>query len=359
MASPNKSSSTTGALWVIALSLTVIAACLVVLVTRQQHQREVERAQVEKVPPPPSEPADTRRLPKSFTVSPGKRETPEASPAPETTVRVVEITTPAQPAVVAPAAPEPIVSSGLAPLTYLAATNSPGSPASIKGRVTLNGTPPPENTITALNANLQCGPSHHGPVTTHFFQVSKDGGLADVFVFISRGLKGQKFPVPGTPVALNQKGCFYEPYVFGMMTGQKLVVKNSDKILHNVHIDPNPDGPNAGKAKNVAQAPGGGVISASFPAPEDFLKIRCDVHPWMYAYACVVDNPFFAVTDAQGNFVISNVPPGDYTLTASHRKANSGRGGEMQEITVTAGQTTTANFTIQAPLPDNRIARQK
>ena len=260
-----------------------------------------------------------------------------------------------------PSGPEPIVSRGLAPLTYLA-TNAPDSsntPSTIKGRVFLNGTPPPENPITALAENPQCGPLHHGPVTTHFFQVSKDGGLADVFVFISGGLNHQKFSAPSTPVVVNQKGCFFEPYVFGMMTGQKLVVKNSDKILHNVHIDPNPEGPNISTAKNIAEGPGGASVSATFPGPEQFLRIRCDVHPWMFAYACVVDHPFFAVTDANGNFVISNVPPGDYTLTALHRKANAGHRGETQKITVVGGETTTANFTIQAPKPDNRIARQK
>jgi|ERR1700722_1757770 len=360
MATPNKTSSTTGALWAIALSLAVIAACLVVLVTRQERPSEAERADGTKVTAQPTKPADERRLPKSFVVSPGKRETPEASPVAESTTRVVEIETPAQPTIAAPPGPEPIVSSGLAPLTYLA-TNSPDSksPASIRGRVTLQGTPPPENPIAALTDNPQCGPLHHGPITTHFFQVSKDGGLADVFVYISRGLSGQKFSAPNAPVVLNQKGCFYDPYVFGIMTGQKLIVKNSDKILHNVHIDPNPDGPNAGRAKNIAEAPGGASVSASFPAPEDFLRIRCDVHPWMFTYACVVDHPFFAVTDANGNFVITNVPPGDYTLTALHRKVNNGRGGETQEITLTGGQAATANFTIQAPKPDNRIARQR
>src|SRR3984957_15029846 len=185
MATPNKTSSTTGALWAIALSLAVIAACLVVLVTRQERPSEAERADGTKVTAQPTKPADERRLPKSFVVSP------------------------AQPTIAAPPGPEPIVSSGLAPLTYLA-TNSPDSksPASIRGRVTLQGTPPPENPIAALTDNPQCGPLHHGPITTHFFQVSKDGGLADVFVYISRGLSGQKFSAPNAPVVLNQKGCF-------------------------------------------------------------------------------------------------------------------------------------------------------
>jgi hypothetical protein len=224
--------------------------------------------------------------------------------------------------------------------------------------VVLNGTPPPENPIALLGANPQCGPLQHGLITTHFFRVSKDGGLADVFVYISGGLHGKKFRPPQAPVVLNQTGCLYQPYVFGLMTGQRLLIKNSDPVLHSVHIDPLPDGGNARQAKNFSQAPRGPDINTAFPAAENFLKIRCDVHPWMYAYACVVDNPFFAVTDANGNFAISNVPPGDYVLTALHRKANSGHGGDSQNFSVIEGKTTTANFTIKAPPSNARVAQR-
>jgi hypothetical protein len=34
----------------------------------------------------------------------------------------------------------------------------------------------------------------------------------------------------------------------------------------------------------------------------------------------VVDNPYFALSGADGKFTIKNVPPGKYTIEASHRK---------------------------------------
>ena len=63
----------------------------------------------------------------------------------------------------------------------------------------------------------------------------------------------------------------------------------------------------------------------TFAKKEILVKIKCDVHFWMFTYVGVMDNPYFAVSDADGNFKISNVPPGDYTLTAYHLKTHGSR----------------------------------
>jgi len=80
------------------------------------------------------------------------------------------------------------------------------------------------------------------------------------------------------------------------------------------------------------------------------VKLKCDVHQWMFAYAGVQSHPYFAVTDADGNFKIADVPAGSYTLTAYHLKAHGAKPGEAQDITV-AGSPVTANFTVEVPAP--------
>jgi hypothetical protein len=42
--------------------------------------------------------------------------------------------------------------------------------------------------------------------------------------------------------------------------------------------------------------------------------IFCNIHPQMSAVVVVVDTPYFAVSDARGEFVIPHVPPGRYQL---------------------------------------------
>ncbi len=89
---------------------------------------------------------------------------------------------------------------------------------------------------------------------------------------------------------------------------------------------------------------GGGDLTYVFPAPENFLKFNCDVHPWMFAWVTVVDNPYFAQTDKDGKFTIKNVPPGKYTVTALHYKL--AKTGVDKPVEVTASGAT-VDFAIE------------
>lgn len=218
----------------------------------------------------------------------------------------------------------------------------------VTGKVTLKGTPPAEKTIAFDDTCSKLQPT---VTATRHYVVGKDGGLANVFVYISKGLEGKKFAAPSEVAEINQQGCNYEPYVSGVMIGQPMRIKNSDPIMHNIHALPKVDG-NA--EFNFAQPSQGDVNdtkwASSITAPEVMVKLKCDVHPWMFAYVGVQNHPFFAVTDKDGNFKIANVPPGAYTLTAYHLKAHGAKPGETQEITV-AGGSVAANFTVQVPAP--------
>lgn len=218
----------------------------------------------------------------------------------------------------------------------------------ITGKVTLKGTPPPEITIAY---DSTCSALHPTVGTTRHWVVGRDHGLADVFVYISKGLEGRKFTPPSQAVELDQVGCNYSPYVFGVMVGQTVRIKNSDPLMHNIHVLPKVDG---NMEFNFAEPTQGDVNDTAWTGhikkPEVLVKLKCDVHQWMFAYAGVVDHPFFAVTDADGNFKIPNAPPGKYTLTAYHLKAHGSKPGASQEITVTDSPVT-ANFTVEAPAP--------
>jgi hypothetical protein len=216
----------------------------------------------------------------------------------------------------------------------------------VTGKVTLKGTPPPEKTIEYDDT---CSKLHPTVASTRHYVVGQDNGLADVFVYISKGLEGKKF-TPSTQAAeLNQEGCNYQPYVSGVMVGQPVAIKNSDPIMHNIHALPKVDG---NTEFNFAQPTQGDVNdskwASSITKPEVLVKLKCDVHPWMFAYVGVQDNPYFAITDKDGNFKIADVPPGTYTLTAYHLKTHGANPGVTQDITV-AGSPVTANFTVELP----------
>lgn len=199
------------------------------------------------------------------------------------------------------------------------------SAADITGTVTLNGTPPPEREITPLENDPVCGKMHEGKVFTSFFAVGANKGLADVVVML-KGVPAKEADASTPPAVMDQKGCLYVPQIVAVQTGQKLLVKNSDPStvpMHNVHINPTA-GPNAEAYSTKISQPqmsGSADLTYTFSAPENFMKFQCDVHPWMFAWVTVVDNPYFAVTDKDGKFTIKNVPAGSYKIVALHRKA--------------------------------------
>jgi hypothetical protein len=89
------------------------------------------------------------------------------------------------------------------------------------------------------------------------------------------------------------------------------------------------------------------VTEKVFDKPEVFIRFKCDVHPWMFAFVGVVDHPYFAVTDKDGNFTLKGVPPGKYVVEAIHPRC----GATTQEITVAEGEAKPLEFTLDVPAP--------
>ncbi len=211
----------------------------------------------------------------------------------------------------------------------------------ITGKVTVKGTPPPEKEIPQIREDANCGKMHTEPVKTRFYVVGAGGELADTVVML-KGVTGKSTGAAAAPLMVDQKGCEYLPYVAAAQTGQKIQVKTSDPVPHNVHPTPTVTG---NTEENKAQAPGAADLTFQFAKAENFLRFKCDVHPWMFAYVTVVDHPYFAVTGKDGSFTIKDVPPGKYTITAMHRKAAPT--GVDKEIEVKADGAT-VDFALDA-----------
>jgi plastocyanin len=164
--------------------------------------------------------------------------------------------------------------------------------------------------------------------------------LQNVFVYVKDGLGGLAFPVPATPVVLEQRGCMYRPRVLGIRTGQTLEILNSDATLHNIHAVPMHNA-----EFNKAQQTRGFVSTHVFSTSEVMVPFKCDVHRWMNAWVGVMDHPFFAVTGPDGSFEITGLPPGTYTIEAVHEML----GRKTQTVTVAPRGTETAGFSFAIP----------
>src|SRR5580765_1198854 len=214
----------------------------------------------------------------------------------------------------------------------------PATAATIKGKITFEGTAP-ANAPIKMNADPYCVTANKTPQTQETYMVGKGGELGNVFVYISDGLGDRTFQAPTDPVIIDQQNCRYHPHVMGIMVGQPLQIVNSDGTLHNIHAIPTKN-----TEFNTGQPVKGMKTDHVFTAAETMVPFKCDVHGWMNAYAGVLPHPYFAVTGEDGTFTIKNLPPGTYKLTAWHEKA----GTQTADVTVAAKDEKENNFTFKA-----------
>jgi plastocyanin len=204
----------------------------------------------------------------------------------------------------------------------------------ITGRISFAGTPPTPTPIK-MGSDPYC--EKQGAAVTETVVVGADAGLKNVFVYVKDGLGDLRFPVPATPVVLDQKSCRYVPHVFGAQVGQPVEIVNSDPTLHNIHALAETN-----REFNMGQ-PAPGKDTHTFSTSEVMVPFKCDVHRWMNAYVGVLDHPFFAVTSDEGRFELKGLPPGTYTIEAWHETL----GRQTQTVTIGEKETRDLAFSFK------------
>jgi plastocyanin len=210
-----------------------------------------------------------------------------------------------------------------------------GGSGSITGKISFEGQAPAAEMVK-VTADPKCVTMHPKGLEKQPIRV-KDGGLADVYVYVKGPVAGS-YPAPTTPVLLDQNGCNYSPHIVALQVGQPLTIRNSDDTLHNIHPRPkeNPE-------FNVGQPRKGMESTRTFEKPEVMIPVGCDVHPWMRSYISVAANPFFAVTSEDGSFSIKGLPAGDYEVEAVHEKLGSQTG----KVSVKDGEAASLDLTFK------------
>lgn len=205
----------------------------------------------------------------------------------------------------------------------------------ITGVVTFDGAVPKMKKLVVTKDVNVCGKADHFDES---LVVSATNGLANVVVKITSIAEGKGFDALGASFQVDQNGCAFIPHITLVPAGTKLTILNSDGVLHNIHTHSE-----INKSVNIAQPGFKKKMTQTFKEAE-IIRIACDVHNWMGGYIAVVDHPYYAVTDANGNFEISGVPAGSYTLEYWQESL----GTKTAEVTVTAGASVEANAMFAA-----------
>lgn len=205
-----------------------------------------------------------------------------------------------------------------------------GWAAAIRGVVVSAG-PAPERKQIPINIDQYvCGKTRESDDLV----VGANRGIRWAVVSLQIPPAGARPEPPSKPVQMDQQQCVYVPRVVVVPVGGTVEFLNSDRLLHNLH-SASSENPTFNRTQ-----PKGRTIPVVFKKPET-VRIDCDLHTWMRAWVVVAEHPFYAVTGANGEFVLDNVPPGKYTLKIWQESL----GTVTREVTV--GDKDTTGVTVE------------
>jgi plastocyanin len=137
-----------------------------------------------------------------------------------------------------------------------------------------------------------------------------------VVVFVDR-IPGAVFPPPSTRPVIEQKALTFIPHVLAVQVGTTVDFHNGEEPLHGRAIQHNVFSPSTTRPFDLGTYGYKLSKSVTFDQPGP-VTVLCNVHPEMSAYVVVVETPYFAVADREGQYLIEDVPPGRYVLKTWH-----------------------------------------
>ena len=206
---------------------------------------------------------------------------------------------------------------------------------SVSGRISYDGTAPSPEILKVDEDIEACG----GDRPSDKLLVSADGGIQNVVLSIEKIGSGKDWDFPKGGFTFDQKNCSFSPRIMLIKAKMEGVVLNSDSVGHNFHTI----------SKGVFNInkkiqPGSKlVVKKSKIRKTGMVRAKCDIHSWMGGYWVVASSPYTVISDASGNYTISDIPPGDYTLKIWHEKL----GETTQKFGVKAGGTAKVDATLK------------
>ena len=200
----------------------------------------------------------------------------------------------------------------------------------IKGAVRLVGKPPKLPPLEIVKFKEVCQ-----KVPNETLVVGPAQGTRYAVVTLEEITKG-KAVERETLHELDNAKCRFVPHVQAASVGQFVVIKNNDPILHTAHAY----FPDRQPQFNVGLYPG--RVSRKPLVAAGVVKILCEVHPWMSATIVVTEHPYHAVTDAYGEYQITDIPAGTYRLKVWHESL----GTQEKTVAVRAGGSVDVDFAL-------------
>lgn len=238
----------------------------------------------------------------------------------------------------------------------------------VKGTVTLTGdVPKPKGyNLTTLPDAVYCGriSDGRGWRLLQPFDVGESGEFRQVVVYIESIEKGKPF-AEAKPPRIEAVDCRFLPFVNLVRDERDVVVVNMDPAMHDIqayetsHLGPrvlfnvplpiSKRYPNqAGLSAHFSKHYEGEPVTQRVHMTKDrrVFVMQCGFHAYMESWALVADHPYYAITDQEGQFSISDIPPGTYKLIVWHPYV---RDSIEREFTITENGAAKVDVKIEAP----------
>ena len=243
---------------------------------------------------------------------------------------------------------------------------------SIEGTITLEGSvPEPKgfNLITFPDP-AYCGriSNGHGWRLLHDFVVGHQGGLKDAIVLLEGVEAGKPFEV-SVPL-IEARDCMFQPFMTVVRNGHAVEVINMDPVMHDIQGYETSLEAGARVLFNTPlvmnhqhrrgdlhalhnHAPGKSLVGPIYlNKGRRTFYMQCGFHAYMESWAMAVNNPYYALTDAEGKFKIDQIPPGTYQLVVWHPQTGP---GTTKSVVVKADGKLVEQLSLPAP-KGNRTA---
>ena len=164
-----------------------------------------------------------------------------------------------------------------------------------------------------IEGTVQLPKTHFAPVENERYEiVSKAGVLATdppraVVYLIGNFPKSANLPAK----IVTQKDLAFRPTLLAIEVGTKVEFPNEDDTYHNIFSY------SPAKRFDLGRYPPGENPTPSIVFDKaGLVTLRCDIHEHMRGLILVLETPYFAITDANGHFRLTNLPPGRHLLKA-------------------------------------------
>lgn len=241
----------------------------------------------------------------------------------------------------------------------------------LSGTVTLVGqVPKPKGyNLVTFPDPVYCGRISNGTGwrLLQSFNVGVENAFRDVVVLIEGIERGKPFAFQ-TP-RIEAIDCTFKPFITVVRDKYEVTVVNMDPAMHdiqayetselgprvlfNVPLPINPFHPrnaslNAQYHKHLPGEPMRQVVTMT--KGRRVFVMQCGFHAYMESWGLAVNNPYYAMTDKDGRFTISEVPPGTYRVVVWHPQI-----GGAKEYTFTIQPKGHATLDVKIDAPTGRL----